>query len=230
MTYLDSFKHLHIRPMPHSFGVPVPSDWADKADDDPVFGLYKNCGCWTESERAILGACADQTPQCHWVDIGCHTGLTSACINWHTGAFVACVDPMLDVPEFQQRFWDNTGFPARWAYACTSEKFFGFTPWGYSGVCIDGDHEPGKPLEDAKNALACLAETGVIIFHDALGLPVREAAVWLMDQGMKARWYDSAHGVIVAWRGDFTPPDHTPDVGLPDLKARCPEFDFERCS
>jgi hypothetical protein len=218
--------------MPHSFGVPVPSDWADKADDDPVFGLYKNCGCWTESERAILGACASQFLGKPWVDIGCHTGLTSKVINWHTNGYVACVDPMLAVYDFWLRWRENTAFPPSWAFGCTSNDFFKLVPYDrhWSGAVIDGDHEPGKPLEDAKNALACLAETGVILLHDALGLPVREAAVWLMDQGMKARWYDTPHGVIVCWRGDFTPPEHVPDVGLPDLRARCEEFPFERCS
>jgi hypothetical protein len=48
------FKHLVSRPMPHSFGHDVPSDWGDKADDDPVFGLYKKCGMWTHDEAAIL--------------------------------------------------------------------------------------------------------------------------------------------------------------------------------
>ena len=35
------FKHLHWRPMGHSFGHDVPSDWSDMADHDPVFGIYR---------------------------------------------------------------------------------------------------------------------------------------------------------------------------------------------
>ena len=224
------FKHLHVRPMPHSFGHSVPSDWADKADDDPIFGIYKKCGLWTHDEAAILYHVAQRSAREGWLDIGAHTGWTSAHISEATGEGVDCVDPMLAVDGFDFRFTENAG-AAHYAFGKTSNEFFSNVsglslPW--SGVCIDGDHEPGKPLEDAKNAAEHLADDGVIIFHDALGRPVRDAAQWLMQQGFKCRWYSTPHGILLCWRGDFTPPDHVPDPNLPDLKARCPEFPFER--
>ena len=107
-----------------------------------------------------------------------------------------------------------------------------FTP-KFTGVVIDGDHEPGKPLEDAKNAMRHLADTGVILFHDGLGRPVREAVTWLLDQGFKARVYWTPHVVFACWRGDFTPPEHDADPRI-DWSAHRREmwadFDFGRCS
>jgi hypothetical protein len=237
---LSSFHHLHVRTMGHSMGHLVPSDWADRAADDPVFGLYKNCGCWTTDERSILGACMGRLPmQSVVVDIGCHTGLTSKTINWVTNAPVICVDPMLRVPEFRGRFFENTGFPGGWVFAGTSKEYFAHLQEGnprqciYQGFVIDGDHEPGAPLQDAQNAYKHLADTGVVLFHDFIGKPVRDAVTWLMDQGFKARVYWTPHLVAVCWRGDFEPPKHEPDPRInwtPHMFQMKRDFDFGRLS
>ena len=232
-VFQSQFEHLHVRPMPHSFGHSVISDWADKDPEDPQFGIYKNCGLWTHDEAAILFACASQmSVHGEWVDIGAHTGWTSMHINWGTNSRVMCVDPMLAVREFRRRFEENTCWPASWIWPYTSEWFFMHRrdSYRYRGFCIDGDHEAGMPLLDAIGAAAHLTATGVILFHDFIGQPVREAVTYLMNVGFKARIYLTPHLVAVCWRGDFVPPDHTPDPGLPDLFARCPDFDFSRCS
>lgn len=232
MSYIDSFKHLHVRPMPHSFGIDVPSDWADKADNDPVFGIYKKCGCWTEEERRILEQSATQFLGYSWCDVGCHTGLTSKTINWFTNTIVDCIDPMLGVYEFAARFFENTGFPVDWAYAMTSREFFSRPSFRrYAGVVIDGDHEPGEPLFDAQQASFRLEADGVILLHDFIGAPVREAVTWLMDHGFRCRVYETPHMVACCWRGAFKPPSHTPDprVAAEKLRARCHGFDFARC-
>ncbi len=228
------FKHLHSRVMGHSFGHDVLSDWADKADDDPVFGIYKNCGFWTHDEAAILYNVAARVGG-DWLDIGCHTGWTSKHINAATDCEVNAVDPMLALGEFACRFECNTGFPKHWEWPITSEKLFrsfgGAAPeMRWCGIVIDGDHEPGVPLADAKGAAAHLADPGVIIFHDFIGQPVREAVTWLMDQGFHCRVYLTPHMVALCWRGDFTPPDHVPDpfIVSQDLPARCPDFDWSR--
>jgi hypothetical protein len=227
------FRHLHIRPMPHSFGHSVPSDWADKGDDDPVFGLYKNCGMWTHDEAAILYNCALQFKYEDWIDIGCHTGWTSRFINEATEHRVACCDPMLAVPKFRFRFYENTSFPAEWTWRVTSNDMFrnGRPNAKAAGYCIDGDHEPGKPLEDAMNAFAHLKDNGVILLHDFVGKPVREAVQYLMSMGLKCRIFYTPHGIACCWQGDFEPPDHVPD---PNVKAqlldgRLNDFDFTRC-
>lgn len=240
------FKHLTWRVMPHSMGHLVASDWADKADYDPVFGLYKKCGLWTRDEAAILWKCA-QRSWGGWVDIGCHTGWTTAHIlsgkptKW-THA-VTGIDPLLRVEEVADRCRENIAtLPGEgdidWEAETSQDWFAGLNArnhpgLGIRGFCIDGDHEPGKPLEDAQNAAKHLAETGVILFHDFTGQPVREAVTWLMDQGFKARVYWTPHIVCVCWRGDFTPPIHVPDQRIdwtPHLLEMAVDFDFRRLS
>lgn len=244
------FRHLHSRVMPHSFGHDVPSDWADKADDDPVFGLYKRCGMWTHDEAAILYNVARKTPGAVWVDVGAHTGWTTAHLSC-AGHETRAVDPMLRLRQFGNRLRKNLGMRVtgeaeitQFGYelidlGITSSEYIadqdedvrdnGPCDGYFSGFCIDGDHEPGEPLKDAQGAARHLGDTGVIIFHDFIGQPVREAVTWLMQQGFHARVYMTPHMVACCWRGDFTPPDHVPDPNLPNLKARCPEFDWSRC-
>lgn len=226
------FKHLHWRPMPHSRGVPVASDWADKSEDDPVFGLYKKCGLWTMEEATILSECAAQMSG-SWLDIGCHTGWTSAHII-EGGGFVAALDPMLRNLEFLGRFRENTRkHPEIPCSELTSDEFFRFYKGPFfCGVVIDGDHMSPHPLRDAQNSARHLAETGVILLHDAIGAPVHEAATWLMDNGFKCRMYFTTHMVACCWRGDFTPPAHQRDTSVDwqAVKRIMHPFDFSRCS
>lgn len=232
------FKHLHWRKMGHSMGHLVASDWADKADDDPVFGLYKNCGLWTRDEAAILYVCAIRTNGV-WVDVGSHTGWTSRNICAGSNSGVLAIDPMLAVPEFNVRFRDNTRtlLNSVIGVGSTSSEFFSSiddpNPRRFVGFVIDGDHEPEKPLEDAQNAVRHLSDTGVIMFHDFIGAPVREAVTWLMDQGFKARVYWTPHMVACCWRGDFTPPEHESDPRIiwgSHIHQMSKDFDFRRLS
>lgn len=269
------FKHLHWRQMGHSMGHLVASDWADKADDDPVFGLYKKCGLWTRDEAAILYNVARLVQPGRCIDIGCNVGWTTRHIREahtipngkHVGLrcsvgefgcsaltrelehnYIDFVDPICRLEEFRNRFVENCGWPGQPAFM-TSMEWFSFldslpqlggdreyqkAPYpNYVLACIDGDHEPGAPLQDAQNAYKHLADTGVIIFHDFIGGPVREAVTWLMDQGFKARVYFTPHLVACCWRGDFAPPVHEPDPRI-DWRAHLTEmsrdFDFGRLS
>lgn len=230
------FKHLHWRVMGHSQGHLVASDWADQDEAGP-YAFYKNCGLWTRDEASILMKTASRTGG-EWVDIGAHTGWTSKHINWGTNREVVCVDPMLRDPLFAMRFRENTGF-GWWAAGCTSDMLFSemelIAPNQiYRGFCIDGDHEPGEPLKDAKNALKHLAPSGTIVFHDGIGRPVREAVTFLLDNGFKARMYWTPHIVFVCWRGDkLEPVDHVTDPRIdwrPHRAAMAKDFDFGRLS
>ncbi len=271
------FKHLHWRAMGHSQGHLVASDWADKSDDDPVFGIYKKCGLWTRDEASVLYKTAAAVPSGDWLDIGCHTGWTSWHIQRANNHYVHYCDPCemlfrhriqenspsgVNIPgcpisstsaEFfaaERMFFINRGGPqcirmrdkdtGDWIPGCftwVESKGFSkhvpdFTPT-FRGVCIDGDHEPGEPLKDAKNALKHLAPSGVIIFHDAIGRPVREAVTFLLDQGFKARLYVTPHMVMTCWRGEFDIPTHTPDPRgdwAPHLREMKKDFDMGRLS
>jgi hypothetical protein len=229
------FHHMVWREMGHSFGCLVGSDFSDKPADDPVFGLYKNCGTFTREEADLLYRCAQQVAPGAGLDIGSHVGFSTA----HMAAArldVVAVDPMLRVQGFQYRFEEN--MQPWWDRVChvswhTSESYFAGLPSDlrFDLISIDADHEPGIPLRDAQNAAAHLTDRGVILLHDFVGLPVREATTWLMNNGFRVRVYLTVHCVAVAWRSDtFTPPDHVVDrrVLTQDLPARWPDWDRRR--
>lgn len=226
-----SFKHLHIRPMGHSFGHSVPSDWADKSIDDATFGFYKNCGMLTHDEAAIIYNIASGRPGT-WLDIGAHTGWSTSHLA-APGCQVMAIDPMLRLQGFLDRFQQNTR--GRWNHIAgidwhTSLDFFrSLDPdEKYRGVLIDGDHQPGKPMEDAVNALRHLESDGAIVFHDFVGLPVREAVLYLIEQGFKARVYLTPHGMACCWRGSVEPPAHVAEPGIlaQRLPDRWPEWNW----
>ena len=240
------FAHLQERVMPHSMGIPVLSDWADKADDDPVFGIYKQCGFLNRDEARILYECAAQFGGL-WLDIGSHTGWTGLHMA-AAGAFVCSLDPMLANEEFRARAVANLGYSLARVTPCptTSRMWFGgdpryprpMMPEGvtYSGVMIDGDHSWEHPLYDAVQSFKHLEDRGVILLHDFVGGPVREAVKYLKCEGMKCRiYFASAQLLAVCWRGDFTPPDvpSNPLIDVENLKrqlaAPAGDFYFENC-
>lgn len=232
------FKHVTCRTMPQSMGHDVLSDWADKADDDPVFGIFKRCGFMTHDEAAILYNVA-KIAGGNWCDIGCHTGWTSLHINAGTEDQVDCVDYMLELPEFSDRLVTNTQFPPHWRWPHKSHQFFknfdksnGSRGMRWTGFCIDGDHDSPQPQQDGHNAARYLYETGVIIFHDFIGRPVQEAVEYLMSIGFRTKVYWTPHMVACCWRGDFVPPHHVRDPAITwgSVEAMMAEFPFEKCT
>lgn len=216
------FKHLHWRPMPHSMGVPVASDFADRPASDPVFGLYKNCGLWTQDEAAILFNIAAAV-RGRWLDLGCHTGWTAA-HQAAAGCDVIAVDNMLPVEEFARRFNENVaGFDIT-PFGGTTKEYFDFlagTSAKFSGVVIDADHDRPWPMNDAKKAVEHLEESGVILFHDAVGRPVQEAVEWLMwTHGFRCCIYNTAHIVMCCWRGDVKIPTLLVDEGISNERLK----------
>jgi precorrin-6B methylase 2 len=225
------FKHARSAPEPGSFGHDVLHDWADS--DYPLRGDPP--GFLTHDEAAILWNCAKQfSGMCWWLDIGAATGWTTAHVAGSAPSVcVASVDPAFKCSAVLQRFEDNTlqWSAQRQAVALSSTAFF-YQPSmiRFDGVMIDGGHDWHQPLLDTQHAVEVLRPSGVIILHDFIGGPVQEAVNWLIDKGFKARIYFTPFMLAVCWRGDFEPPNHVSDPNLPDLKARCPGFDFSRCS
>lgn len=228
------FPHLRERPMAHTFGRVEICDWADKPLNDPVFGNPP--GFWNREEVSILHAAASQKRGL-WLDIGSHTGFTTAHIADPFNRVVA-VEPMLWNTEFFIRFRDNTGIYSDLIlpWAGRSDQFFatvaGCPEPVFDGIVIDGDHNAPCPLLDAQNAHDRLRPHGVILLHDAIGGPVQEAATWLMDRGYRCRMYMTPHVVACCWRGDWKPPDHIPDPSIDWERVKrdyMAGFDFSRC-
>lgn len=231
------FKHLHCRPMGHSMGHDVLSDFADRPAGDKLLGLYKNCGFWTHDEAAILFNIA-RSLQGSWLDIGCHTGWTAAHIAM-AGCRTSAVDPMLPVEEFRDRALENLSELGDaqhhiFLYPQRSNEFFagqGKTE-RFAGVVIDGDHCSPCPLQDARNAEARLNETGFILFHDFIGRPVREGVEYLRARGFNCRVYWTPHMIACCRRGDVQPPDHVrdPRIDWDAVQRTMGDFDFAGCA
>jgi hypothetical protein len=205
------------------------------------------CGFMLHDEAAILYECSRRVKGT-WVDIGSRLGWSYAHIR-KAGCEVIGVDPAYKADPFLDRFEENIktfGGDYR-IYGDTSTAFFekgiqveeqdgtvaSLQAGGkqFDGICIDGNHDAPEPLNDARNALAHLKETGVIILHDFWGQPVRDAVNFLIDAGLKCRIYSTPNGMAVCWRGDFEAPDHNPDpaINWAEVRSgRAPEFDFSR--
>jgi hypothetical protein len=246
------FPHMEWRAMPHSFDRLVGSDWADKTEDDPVFGIYKKCGVLCREEAGILYHVAMRAGPARgraWLDIGSHTGWSTAHIASGASAgnaITIAVDPMYANLEFRQRARSNLGA----AYcseiilrSTTSDDFwcdsifsdYSSAVCGFTGVVIDGDHNEGSPMKDAMSSEVHLQDDpGVLVFHDFIGKPVRDAVRAMMDDvKMKCRIYWTPHVMAVCWKGDFSPPDHVADPNILSLhlENRMPDFAeyFPRC-
>lgn len=214
------FAHLHSRPLPYSLGHDVPSDWADKADSDPVLGIYKACGCWTHDERAILHNVARQI-RGTWLDIGAATGITTAHLARDVDRVIA-IEPMFSLPEFYSRFAANVSIQLTagrvMPWAGRSDQYFyvwdGAGGRTFDGVVVDGDHNHPVPMNDAIGAWCRLKDRAVVLFHDFRGAPVWDAAKWLVDQGMRFKVYFTPHMVCLCWRGEFAPPEHQRDTSV----------------
>lgn len=224
-----SFDHVAWRPLPYSMGVPIGSDWQDKPADDPVFGLYRTCGFWSEAESEFLADVADQFTGGEWLEIGAHTGWCTDILTRDAGR-ITSIEPMFSLREWFKRFAVNVdlGCAKVMPWAGRSDQYFevwdGAGGRTFDGVLIDGDHNHPCPLNDAKNSFDRLNGRAVVLLHDFRGPAVWDAAKYLVDRGMKFKVYPSVHMVCVCWRGEFDPPptfqegetDWVKHYGLPE--------------
>jgi len=213
------FRHVASRPMPHSQGHDVLTDFSDKADDDPVFGIYKQCGFWTHDEAAILYNVANKIMG-HWLDIGGLTGWTAA-HEAAAGCQVLSVDPLYAAAEFRERAVANLTETRMHVYAQlypeTSNCFFAHNDGHFNGIVIDGDHTAPQPLQDAVNASLRVLPGGVILLHDAIYDSGKEAARYLISDGWKHKVYRTPHGVVLFYHDPFVPPEHMPDPNIQEV-------------
>lgn len=215
-----------------------PRDWSMGHDVMSDKDYEPDCCFMTHDEAAILfNVARGMRPGGTWADIGARFGWTTAHIA-AAGAWVVSVDPVLKTQGGLERYQKNTDAfwnsiielnhktASEWREKVARRKFT-----DYSGYVIDADHDAPQPLNDARGALALLKLTGVIVFHDFWGRPIREGVEYLIEQGLKCRVYNTPAGMAVCWRGEFTPPDHVADPAIDWAQvrvSRAPEFDFNR--
>lgn len=200
---------------------------------DPRFN--EKVGYMSHDEAAILREIAN-CMRGMWCDIGSHTGWTAA----HLLSGGATEVDMID-PEYGHPYFNKTMDPAAFRRAtetnlrecgfdaarhllvqCKSAEWMAMPDdFTYVGVCIDGEREPPFPLIDAMMARVRLKpQGGVIVFHDYLGGPVRQATDYLVhEHDFRRKVYRTPQLLAVCWNHPtFEPPDHTPD----------PAFDWDR--
>src|SRR6185436_7590769 len=189
----DLSPHFKLLSKPRHFssGHDVPSD----PDFEP------DCCYFTFDEAAILYNVAKQI-RGTWVDIGSRLGWTAAHLM-AAGCRVMAVDPEYKEPKFFKRFQQNLrglqGFCM--PYSQTASEFIADSgTFAFDGFVIDGNHDFPEPLNDAKGCLSIAKPDCVMVFHDLLGQPIRDAVQYLAGQGFNCKEYSTPNGVAVCWR------------------------------
>jgi glycosyltransferase involved in cell wall biosynthesis/predicted O-methyltransferase YrrM len=81
----------------------------------------------------------------------------------------------------------------------------------WSFMFIDGNHDAPYPVFDTATAIEFAEPDAMVVFHDLASPDVAQALEYLQARGWKTMLYHTAQIMGVAWRGDVTPPLHTPD-------------------
>lgn len=214
MIYRSNIEAPDLQPHFAATTICKPRDWSMGHDvlSDAVYG--PDCGFMTHDEAAILYECSRRIGG-RWVDIGSRMMWSTAHIA-AAGVEVCAVDPAYCDDRFRERTGILAANPGKIrVFPLASIDFFAEALIDeVSGVCIDGNHDDPEPLNDARRALGVLADTGVIVLHDFWGQPIRDAARYLMDEGLKCVVYNTPNGMAVCWRGEFVPPSHVPDPSI----------------
>jgi hypothetical protein len=212
-------------------GHDIPSD----PDYDPA------CGYWSHDEAAILYNVSMRKPNATWLDIGSRLGWTAAHVIEGGARMVHACDQAYDDLDldFLSRARANLRHHKSKVMLLpwTSEALFTehFRNHRYAGIVIDGNHDSPEPLNDARRAATHLTDDGVILFHDFIGKPTRDAVNFLIEHGgFKCRVYWTPNLVALCWCGNsIVPPDHQGDKNIlwkPHLMEMERDFDFGRCS
>lgn len=163
-----------------------------------------SCGYVSIEEARILFNCA-RAFRGTWVEIGSHTGFSGAHIA-AAGVDLVAVEPQYVYLDFFARArenWRRAGVDEQiYPIAALSSSYFEGCRETFAGGFIDGDHDPGKPLEDARMLLPRLADRAVVVLHDGVGEPVWHAARFLERKGFRVRAFETMAQLIVCWRGD----------------------------
>lgn len=85
------------------------------------------------------------------------------------------------------------------------------TPYPWSFIFIDGDHDENAPEDDAVAVIGFCAEDAVVVFHDMTSPSVARGLAVFKQAGWQVRLYNTMQVLGIAWRGNVTIPDHVRD-------------------
>lgn len=155
------------------------------------------------------------------LEIGCWMGWSS-CHLALADVTLDVVDPVLQDPVFHQSVSsslsaagvaDNVTLHALPSPAGVSAAAaLRAAPW--SLLVIDGDHERAAPAQDVMTCLDHCADDCAFVFHDLASPHVAEGLRMLEARGFFVMLYQTQQIMGIAWRGNVTPPRHTPDPNV----------------
>lgn len=145
--------------------------------------------CCPANEAMLLYQIAEYLNPEIFIEVGSYAGWSSCHIlaaMTPGNSFIAvdnfeeCKSPSLVRDILHKQL---TPYRDAYLYECDSTEFLNDCVAIADVIFIDGFHRDGKPLQDVKASLNCLAEDGYIILHDTWMSDVKVASEWLIEQG-----------------------------------------------
>jgi len=164
------------------------------------------------------------------LEIGCWMGW-SACHLALAGVVLDVIDPVLANPQVRGAVSESivaAGVHGSVVLIAGESPYavgeFARSEGRRWSLCfIDGNHDGQAPLLDAQACEPLMEPDAAIVFHDLVAPDVAAGLAYLRDRGWQTRIYQTMQIMGIAWRGDVTPPRHTPDPAvawtLPDHLA-----------
>lgn len=180
-----------------------------------------NIGVLSVDEGSVLYNAALPFKGMRSLEIGCHLAFSTAHLL-AAGLDLDVIDPALADANHLMAVHDNLehavpGYHVR-LYGGFSPSIVSLvhaaqpeTKWSFA--FIDGLHDGTAPLDDARAVEPLMAGTAAVMFHDLTCPDVAMGLRHYADAGWHTKIYETMQVMGIAWRGNYTPPEHTPDEG-----------------
>lgn len=215
---LKTFTHLKTVEPPDNIWpylrVGVPHIWRNDTRSKK-----KNIGVLSVDEGGLLYNAALPFKGKRGLEIGCHLGFSTAHLV-SAGLNLDVIDPALGTPDHHDavvytlqhsapdgNYHLHPGFSPE--IVETVFQAGDGEPWHFA--FIDGLHDGDAPLNDAKAVEPLMAGTAAVMFHDLACPDVHAGFRHFADAGWNTRIYETMQIMAIAWRGDYTPPEHIAD-------------------
>lgn len=215
---LETFTHLQSVEPPANIWpylrVGVPHVWRNDTR-----AKKKHIGVLSVDEGVVLYNAALPFRGKRALEIGCHLGFSTAHLAF-AGVELDVIDPALGMPDHRDAvvhtletsapgssYRLHAGFSP--GIVETVFRANGGEPWDFA--FIDGLHDGDAPANDAKAVEPLMAATAAVMFHDLACPDVYAGLSHFAEAGWNTRIYETMQIMGIAWRGDYTPPEHVPD-------------------
>ena len=183
-------------------------------------------GVLSYEEAAILYNFGRSMAGQRGLEIGCHLAWSTAHLV-ATGMDMDVIDPALGDAQHEQQVRESITAATGADGLARSHLHPGFSPglidlarvrrpepWSFA--FIDGFHDQGAPLRDAKAIVPHMAHDAMIFFHDLICPDVHEGVTYMEERGWNIRLLNTSQVMAVAWRGNVVMPKYTSDPLMPD--------------